>query len=198
MLAKVQAVANLPLKPLPPIDRGTLEEQIYRFYAALPKQSAGQAEGVFQVEAYVTVLAGLSLAQVEFMVDRVLRTCEWLPAPAKCLRISEEFQRTDASVQVRARAEALARREMQARFDDTFAALERGELDADAIAALPERWITIAETRGLIWRFSDGTFEPRPRHRPVADASEGDPSSEDSEDLQAEMSEKFPSQREAA
>lgn len=128
--------------------------------ATLPKQSAGDVAGVLKVEGYVRSLRHLSRPQVEFMIDEALRRCRWLPAPAEMLAIADDWRRGDEPVQVRAKAQAMAQREHQARMDESFAALQCGELDDAAVSAWPERWQQIAETRGLI-TIEDGSCRIR-------------------------------------
>lgn len=90
------------------------------------------------------------------MADYALETCRWFPTIAECLEIIGRWQRNDEPLANRKTADAAVRREMNARFDETFAALKAQTLSADEIAALSAYWRDIAVERGLIR--TDGSY----------------------------------------
>lgn len=119
---------------------------------ALPQQSSDELTGHFKVEGFVHVLRDLPEPQIDFMIDEVLRTCEWLPSPAKTLKIANNWKRVDEPAQARAIAAHKARDERQARLDDDRAALLGGPVTQDWVDALPERHAEILETEGFLYR----------------------------------------------
>lgn len=154
MLARVEGLALAPLRPLPPIASVELDRQLL-LIMTLPKQSAAGVAGAIRVEAYAQLLKDKPAAQIEWMVEQVLRQCEWLPAPAKCLAIAEEWQRADDPVRARWKAEALARREREARLDEARERLRTERCEQDWIDALPERTLAILEAQNLLRRCED-------------------------------------------
>jgi len=192
-LTRVEALALAPLRPLPPIEPVELDRQLL-LIMTLPKQTASGVAGAIRAEAYAHLLKDMPAAQVEWMVDQVLRRCEWLPAPAKCLAIAEEWHRADEPVQARWKAEALARRERQARLADTRERLRTERCEQDWIDALPERTKAILETEGLLRRCDDcGSYAQRDDWRQWQEFLAG---SEGAPDPVARAADAFPSNRE--
>lgn len=188
-LARLDALANSPLRPLAPIDRGDLDEQLLLLLSTLPKQAAGGVDGALKAEGYAMVLGKFPRPQIEFMVTEAIRTCRWLPSPAECIAIAGKWQRFDAAVESRHLAKCLSRREREARMDDADAALRAGTMDQATIDALPERWREIFETRSLLRKHADGTYTLRARPAP--------PVSEDEtvHDIARQTAARFPSHR---
>lgn len=187
-LARVEALANSPLRPLPSIEAGALEEWLM-LLMTLPHQASGRVDGVLKVEAYSLALRRLPQPQIEFMVEEAIRTCRWLPSPAECLAIADKWRRHDAAVESRHLAKSISRREREARLDGARAALKAGTMDQAAIDALPERWRRIFETESLLRLHPDGSFTLRPRPQPDAG------SITNVADIADRMAERFPSHR---
>ncbi len=190
-LAKVEAVAAAPLPALPPCDDRHMTQCLGILDAALPRQSAGEANGKLRLAAYKRKLAHLPAEAISYLADQALDRCRWFPTIAECVEIVSEWKRSDEPVQAKARAQAIARREREARMDDAMKALQRGDLDDDAVNAWPEAWQRIAETRALI-TIREGRCSIRPSaiwHSEVET---------DATDAMRRAAEQFPSQREAA
>lgn len=162
----MEELASSPLPALAPASDGELEERLLLLMATLPRQTAGERDGVLKVEGYLRVLRGLAMPvpQIEFMVDAALARCAWMPAPTQLVEMAGEWERDDHSLRCQRNAKALARREREARFDETRAALRRGELDQDAIDALDEWSAMVFEAEGLLWRCDCGSYVARPQH----------------------------------
>lgn len=191
-LALVEAMASAPLPALLPCDERTMHQCLRTWQATLPRRASDDVSAVILAKAYRAKLGHYPAAAIAWLCSEALSECEWFPTIAQCLAILGRWQRDDAALRNKRRAAVLAMRERQARLDETIAALEQGLLDSEAIAALPERWREIAETRGLVRRDADGGYRPRPLALPdmVQPAIGADPV--------AEALAAYPSQREAA
>jgi len=192
----MDAIAARCPAPLPVATDGELEERLLLLMSALPRQTAGDIDGALKIEAYLLVLRSRQMpaAQLDFMTRRALETCRWMPAPAQLLELAAEWTRNDEAVQACARAGALAWRERERRLDDARRALIRGELDQAGIDALPQRFVDIFETQGLLRRevTEDGaryTARPQPK-LPDADKAPADIS-----ELRQRLDARFASQR---
>lgn len=193
-LAMVEAVAKAPLAPLPPCSDGKFVAAMRYLASSLPSKAQDDLGGEMRINAYRRTLGGYSEDAISYLTGEALRTCKWFPTIAECIEIIGRWTRNDDALRNKRRAEVIARNERQARLDETMAALERGDLSGEQIAALPERFIDIGLTRGLIWPELDGTFRPRPLRRPtVLPADDGELS-----DITGQLAEKFPSERNKA
>lgn len=190
-LAKVEAIASSPLPALASCDPNHFGKVLWVLLAALPKRKSDDISGELLVNAYRRMLGHLPAEQIDHLAVEVLAKCEWFPSIAECLKLVEGWTRNDDALKTKNRAGIIARNERQARLDETIRALELGELDADQIYALPERFRDIALTQGLIWADPDGTFRPRPLRRPKALL-------EDASEAMDALADKFPTQRSEA
>lgn len=191
-MATIETIANAPLPALPACDEEHFAQCLGIMDAALPRQSADEINGKLRLAAYRRKLGHLPKEQINYLADQALERCKWFPTIAECLTLAAEWQRGDAPVQVKARAEALARKERQARLDDARKALRRGALSQDGIDVLPDRTKQILETEGLLYRCPDGcgTYTARPVDRPEADDELGA--------ALDRLGEQFPSKRQEA
>lgn len=160
-LAQVEVIANSPLPALSRCDDGHFLKCM-RSLAILPKRADSETSGELRTALYQRMLGHLSHDAISFLTENALATCQWFPTIAECNTIVARWQRNDAAVQRRARAEGRARAERQARFDEAMDALAGRTLDQLAIDALPERWKAIAAERCYLWRHPDGTYTVRP------------------------------------
>jgi hypothetical protein len=163
-LAKIQSLATAALPSLSPCDEEHFTRCL-RALSGLPRRAADNLGGKLMVSTYRRMLGHHSAQAIDFLCLKVLAECEWFPSIAECLKIIERWNRNDDAMKAKNLATRIARDERQARLDETMAALEHGDLDGETIAALPERWRAIAETRCLIWADPDGTYRPRPLRR---------------------------------
>jgi hypothetical protein len=131
--------------------------------ASLPKRNSDELSGNLMISAYVGKLGGYSSEQIAFLWDTVLDRCKWFPTIAECLEILSEWKRDDAAIQLQQRAKSQVFWDNQARFEDTMAALARGDVTQKEIDALPQNWREIAETRGHLWLHDDGSYTLRRR-----------------------------------
>lgn len=190
-LALVERVAAVPVPALPPADPEHLDRCLAALDASLPRQADGEVSGSLRLSVYRKELKHLPKAAVSFLYQEAVRKCRWFPTIAECLAIAGEWRRGDEPVQARAKAEALARRERELRMDEAMGALQRGELDDEAVNAWPEWWKLIAQTRGLI-RIADGECRIRPSAiwRPEVQVAPAE--------MMERAAEQFPSERGAA
>lgn len=186
-MARLITLAKSPLRALPAIERDDLDDRI-DLMLTLPRQKIeGEVAGALKFESYHVVLGNLPLVQIDWMVREVLRTCEWMPSPAQCLKIAERWQRSDVATQARALAEGKVRREHQARLDENRHRLQRERCEQDWIDALPDRHREVFEVEGLLWRCECGSYAQRSQWRDVMPTATKDPL--------ADVAERFPSQR---
>lgn len=159
-LAKAQALASLPLTPLPRCDDDHFEKSM-RALAILPRKAEDDVRGELRFAIYRRMIGHATKDAISFMVETAISELEWFPSPKQCLEILARWQRNDGEVQRRASAAKMVRDEQRARFDDTLAALERREMDQAAIDALPRRMREIAAERGYLRRHDDGQYRYR-------------------------------------
>lgn len=131
--------------------------------AALPKRNSDEISGDLMISAYIGKLGGYPSDQIAFLCDAVLDRCQWFPTIAECLKILDEWKRDDAAIHLQERAKSFVFWDNQARFEDTMAALARGDVTQKEIDALPENWRQIAEARSLLWLHEDGSYTLRSR-----------------------------------
>ncbi|MEW9855914.1 hypothetical protein [Novosphingobium sp. M1R2S20] len=129
--------------------------------AALPKRNSDDISGQLLIDAYTGKLGGFPSEQIAFLCDTVLDRCQWFPTIAECLTILAEWKRDDEALKLQERAKSLVFWDNQARFEDTMAALARGDVTQKEIDALPQNWREIAETRGHLWLNDDGSYKLR-------------------------------------
>jgi hypothetical protein len=165
-LAMVEDLASSPLPPLLPCDEDFFLKCL-RSLSILPKRKDDALSGELRAGLYYRKLKGYPKDAMSFLVSEALERCEWFPSIKECLDMLGRWKRADEALVAKLAAGQIARRERLARLNETMAALERGELDGDAIAALPERFRDIAETRALIWVDPDGSYRPRPLYTPL-------------------------------
>lgn len=189
MLAAVEKLANLPLPALQPCDDRHFAQCIRIMLATLSKRNSDDLSGDLLLAAYRRILGHHPREAIDYLCLEVLARCKWFPSIAECSEILAGWKRKDN----RPIAAARARHERQARLEEAMVALERGELTGEQIGAMPERFLQIALTRGLVWFDPDGTYRPRPLRRPeLLDAPAG------TNVFLDDLAEKWPSQRGAA
>lgn len=160
-LAAAEALANSPLPILPPCDDDSFAKAM-RSLSMLPRRGDDEATGKLRVAIYRRMLGQHSKEAIMFMTERAIATLDWFPTPKQCLDILAQWKRNDGDVHNRARAAAMVRDELRARFDDTMAALERRDLDQDQIDALSPRMRDIGVERGFLRLHDDGIYRARP------------------------------------
>lgn len=162
---------------------------------ALPKANSGDIDGAYKVDGYIHVLRGMPLAQIDFMVDKVLRRTndrgeQWLPGPGVCLEIAQQWTRTDEAVQARMIAARKARDERQTRLSEARNRLRSERCDQAWIDGLTDRASQILETEGLLHRCATcGSYSQRGQWRHWA-ASQADIGSID--ELREQLASNFP------
>ena len=153
------ALRQLPA--LPACDTRHFDQCMRVLRAALPSQNADDLSGELLVAAYRRKLGHMPAEQISFIADQALEECRWFPAIAECMDIAKRWERDDAAVRERNLALASVRWEKQHRMEEAMAAIRSGVMSEDEINAMPDRWISIAETRGLLM-MRDGKYVVRP------------------------------------
>lgn len=162
-LARLETFCRLPCPAPEPFDDEHFAKAMRVLIAALPKRNADDVSGELFVAAYRKKLAHLPLAAINYAFDQALTRCQWFPTIAELLKFAAEWKPVAGEFeQLQITAERLVRSEREKCMDETMAALQRGELDGEQIAALPEWHRRVAITRGLIWANEDGSYRPRP------------------------------------
>lgn len=156
-------VTNLARAQLPaivPCDAAHFDKCMSFMDAALPRRKQDGASGKLRAAAERRALANFSAEAMSYLAKQAVERCQWFPTISECLTILEEWKQPE--IEIKRRAELIARNELNARLDENMDALKRGKLDGEQIAALPARHRDIAQTRGLIYADPDGTYRPRP------------------------------------
>lgn len=159
-LTQVETIASSPLPVLEACDEAYFLKGLRILYASLPKRPTDRLSGKLMAEGYKLKLMHLPREAIDHLVNVALDG-RFFPSIAECQEIVGGWKRSDGLV--KARADTLARRERQARFDALLHQLDRGELSQTEIDALPERTCRIAEDRGSLRRVADGSYRPRDR-----------------------------------
>lgn len=133
-----------------------------RSLSMLPRRGDDEATGKLRVAIYRRMLGQHSKEAIMFMTERAIATLDWFPTPKQCLDILAGWKRNDGDVQSRARAATLVRDELRARFDEIMGALERRDLDQEAIDALPPKVRVVGAERGFLRLHDDGVYRARP------------------------------------
>lgn len=161
MLAKVQAVAKSPLPALSPCDEPYFLKCLRTMKASLPRRLIDDVSGELMAETYQQALGGKPKRAIGFLAAEAIKRCQWFPTIAECLTILAEWERNDPASQIKAKAEVLARGEMQARLGDVLKVLERRDMPQAEIDALPDQWKRVAAEKCLLWAWPDGRFTVR-------------------------------------
>lgn len=190
MLTTVESIATESLPALPPCDEQHLTQCLAILDASLPRQATNGVNGKLRLKAYQRKLSHLPAGSISHLADQALERCRWFPTIAECLEIAAEWRRDDDAVQAKAKAQAMARRERETRMDEAMSALQRGELDDDAVNGWGDWWKQIAQTRGLITIDGEG-------HCRIRESAIWRPAPEiEPEEVLAGIAEQFPSNRE--
>lgn len=168
-LAQMTDLANSPLPPLPRCDDDYFDKSM-RAMSILPRRADDEVRGELRLHLYRRMIGHYPREAISFLAERALASLDWFPSPKQCLDILGEWKRNDDAVQRQASAQRLVRAEMQARFDDRLGALERRELDQQAIDALPLRMREIGVERGFLRLHDDGVFRVRAETRTNGDS----------------------------
>jgi len=160
-LAQARQIADARLPVLAACSEQHFGECFRVLLATLPKRNSDEVSGQLLMRAYLGKLGGFPNEQISYLCDRVLERCQWFPSIAECLTILAEWKRDDDALRLQERAKSFVFWDNQARFEDTMAALARGDVTQKEIDGLPKNWREIAETRGLLWLHDDGRYTLR-------------------------------------
>lgn len=162
-LAAIEDLANLPLAaPTPCSD---IEfAKLMRTLSILPSRADDEVTGKLRHGIYQRMMGQYPREAIAYMVETAMKKHDWFPTPKQCLEILEGWLDPDAVMQKHrtAMAASAVRAERQARLNDIMAALDRRELDQEAIDALPPRMREIGAERGFLRLHEDGVYRTRP------------------------------------
>lgn len=162
-MASLEAVDSSPLPKPQPCDERHFNQCFAVMDAALPKRSQDDVSGELLARTYRRMLGHLTKPAINHLSARALAECRWFPTVAECLAMAEGFREPPSDERlIRDAARGRIGREQNFRFGDAMAAIDRGEMDADAFAALPERWRGMAVESGRAWALSNGSYGIRP------------------------------------
>lgn len=159
--AELRGIVAAPL-PLPQCSDELHLARCLKALDILPRRSMDEKTAKIATKLYQKKLAGYSNEALSYLVDKGLEQFQWYPTIAECLDVLRDWPNAEIALDRRTKAQALLHREMQHRQDGVIAKLERRELTAAQIAALPDHVKQIGWTKALLWRLKDGTHLPRP------------------------------------
>lgn len=157
-LATMRELAVCPLPPMRECDEGSFLEAMATMQASLPRRSSDQITAEIQVATYRKIIGTHPKVAIEFLAATAIREQQWFPTPKECLDILARWERADGWTRKRSAVRQRIGSELEARMAETMAALTGGPLDPAEIDAIPDRWKAIAETRGLLRKWPDGSF----------------------------------------
>lgn len=161
LMAHLEVIANFPLPAEDACDDAHFAK-VMRSMSILARRSDDEVTGKLRINLYQRMLGGYSDEAISYLCEQSLAKFTFFPSVAECLKILAAWPNRTLAKQARDKATNALRHERQTRMEETMMALMKGELDGEAIAALPEGIRSIALTRGLIWDDGDGQYRPRP------------------------------------
>lgn len=159
-LALCDRVAALPAPPLIPAEHAFLI-QCMRTLSTLPRRAEDETTAKIRLGLFQRHFGHLSREALAHLTERATATCAFFPTPKECFDILLGWQRSDDAHRAHGRAETLARREREARFDDLCARFRAGQVEQPEVDALSERWQRILVERGFLRM--DLTIRPLPQ-----------------------------------
>lgn len=164
LLDRVTALANAPLRDLPPATPDELNAGLKLLFTLPRQKSDGSLQGELRIESYHRVLGCLPAQQIGWMIDRALAQCTFAPTPAECLAIASGWNRSDDPATARRIASKRLNEERLARIADATEARKRLKFEGMAqeeIDALPQHVIDDMLTQRILRRTDDGRLENR-------------------------------------
>lgn len=161
MLARVTAIAEAPLAPLPTCDSQTFAQALRMMLAVLPKRQSDEVSGELFVAAYQRALGGYPKPAIQHLCDRAIETCRWFPTVAECLEILSTWRRTDEAVLRKVKAERLARDERAARSRRPWGPTSAFRVTQAEIDAMSPQMIELGLSCGALVE-RDGNVIPAP------------------------------------
>lgn len=158
-LALVETIAALPAPPLVPVVEQHFN-QCMRTLTILPSRDDDALTAKLRLTLYRKHFGHLPEAAWSFLVEHATLECRFFPSPAECKAILDRWNRQDGPWRAHQLARRAAAAERQARFDDVMGRFRMGEVTQAEVDQLPERWKSIAATRGHLRE--DGTYALRP------------------------------------
>lgn len=158
-LARVTAIAEAPLPPLPTCDSQVFAQSLRMMLAVLPKRQSDEVSGELFVVAYQRALSGYPKAAIRHLCDKAIETCRWFPTVAECLEILSTWRRTDEAVLRRAKAERLARNERAARSSIPWTATSAFRVNQSDIDTMAPQMIELGLSCGALVKV-DGKVQP--------------------------------------
>lgn len=119
-MKEVAKVARSELPRLPACDSKTFGQVLRMMLAALPRRQADDVSGELFVAAYERQLGHMSKPQLQYMMDKALRTCRWFPTIAECFELASGWVRKDEHTERQRQAEILFTKENHARAHDEY------------------------------------------------------------------------------
>jgi len=161
-LSAVLAVAEGSLPTVSPCDDRTFGQALRMMLAALPRRQADDLSGELFVAAYQRSLGHLSKPQVEYLLDKSLRTCRWFPTIAECLELLEEWRRDDEHTRRRALARKMFNAEHRARQEDDLRWGQESQMlmTQEHVDRMPETLKQIGLKCGALYEDDDGKIRP--------------------------------------
>lgn len=166
LLARVQDIADAPLRPLEPCSERHLSQCLRVMQAVLPKRNSDDVSGELFVAAYLRKLVEHPHEQISYLADKAMERCHWFPTIAECFEIMAEWRRDDDAVQRRRQAYGLAARERSRRAED--ARRDAGsswgapEITQEAIDTMPQSLVNIGLRVGSLMMDASGKVVPAP------------------------------------
>jgi hypothetical protein len=136
------------------------DEQIGRhleFIAAtLPTKRVDTETGKSRFAVYLSLLRGMSDQALAYMSRRVCSEFDWFPTPHQCMTVLNDFTGDKLTRKLAVR---YSQDYWQERMEAFMAELADG--NDHQLSTVDERWKSIAETRMLLRRLGDGSYELR-------------------------------------
>lgn len=136
-LSAIERIAATPLPQLQPCSPDHLLKCV-RVLDTLPSRADDEVRGELRLGLMRRYFGHLPEAAWSFATEAAGIECDWFPTPKELQAIFNRWSRGDVPARAQGKAIFLARRERQARFDETRRALRDREVAEDQLDALPE------------------------------------------------------------
>lgn len=134
--------------------------------AVLPKRSSDEISGELFVAAYRRILGSYPEAAINYLAEKALETCKWVPTIAECKEILDGWVRNDEHTQARVRVvQALAKERRLREEEERQAAGNLPELTQEEIDAMSPQLIRLGINCGALVETEDGKIIPAPEEK---------------------------------
>jgi hypothetical protein len=137
----------------------------------LAKRADDEIDGEYRVKVYERILGRYPDEAISLIAEKAISTCVFFPSVAECFGFLKSWERADPAHLAIEKAKVLTIREGEARLNDTRMKAKDGLLTQADVDVLSNRAREILYNECLLRRLPDGSYAPRTRPAPQAQAA---------------------------